>query len=113
MDVPTTFQQIIQRKVIVMKCIHCGKEVHSVNYVTENDEPLCDECYIENYTTCKICGKIILRGTGTLCSNCSDIAFKKIINSYGTKIGNRFKNRKSDTLVMKWNTRTQLELMQG
>lgn len=82
---------------MIMKCIHCGKEISYVNYVTENDEPLCDECYLNNYTTCKICGGVIPRNNGTMCEKCSDIAFKRVMNSYGTKICNRFKNRTSES----------------
>ena len=80
-----------------MKCIHCGKIINSVNYVNENDEPLCDDCFFESYTTCRTCGKIIPIGSGNLCSDCSSVAFGKIINSYGTKICNRFKNRTSES----------------
>lgn len=76
-----------------MKCIHCGKEISYVNYVTENDKPLCDECYLTHFTTCRICGKVIPKDSGTLCNKCSDIAFQKTMNSYGTKVCSRFKNR--------------------
>lgn len=80
-----------------MKCIHCGKEISYVNYVTENDEPLCDECYLKHFTTCRICNRIIPINSGTLCDKCSDIAFQKTMNSYSTKVCNRFKNRTSES----------------
>lgn len=79
-----------------MKCIHCGKEIPYAYMVTEDDEPLCIDCYTKNYEQCEKCHRAIPKGTG-MCQHCSDDIFNRTMNSYSTKLCNRFGN-KSDSI---------------
>lgn len=79
-----------------MKCIHCGKELRTFNIVDENDNPLCDNCFVKYYEYCGNCRRAIPRGNG-LCQSCSDVVFKKIMNGYSTKVTNIYGN-KSDSI---------------
>lgn len=79
-----------------MKCAHCGKELTTFNVVDEDDNPLCDDCYYKYYESCNNCHRAIPKGTG-LCSACSDSVFRKVINNYSTKVGNRFGNKSDNT----------------
>ena len=80
-----------------MKCKHCGKELRTFNYVTEDDEPLCDDCFYKYYETCRECQRAIPKGTN-LCQACSERVFNKILNSYGTKVTNRYGNKKDNVI---------------
>lgn len=80
-----------------MKCIHCGKELTTFNVVDENDNPVCDDCFIQYYEYCNNCRRAIPKGNG-LCQSCSDVVFKKILNSYSTKVTNIFGNKKTDNI---------------
>lgn len=75
-----------------MKCIHCGKEIDSAYAVNEDDEPICYDCYCENYEPCEKCGRAVPHGEH-MCHGCSDEVFRKQLNSYGTKLTNRFGNK--------------------
>lgn len=79
-----------------MKCIHCGKEIPYAYMVTEDDEPLCMDCYTNAYEQCEKCHRAIPKGTG-MCQHCSDEIFRRTMNSYSTKLYNRFGN-KSDSI---------------
>lgn len=79
-----------------MKCACCGKEIPYAYAVDENDNPLCMDCFNSKYESCEKCRRAILKGTG-ICQSCSEEVFKRTINSYGTKLYNRFGN-KSDNI---------------
>ena len=80
-----------------MKCKHCGKELFTRDtiYATENDEPICESCYNNYYSTCRLCGNVIEKDKG-YCDDCINMIFRKPINPYSTKIKNIFKNRVGD-----------------
>ena len=79
-----------------MKCIHCGKVIPFAYMVNEDDEPLCETCFNKYYEQCQKCNRAIQKGNG-LCQGCADEVFRKTLNSYGTKLHNRFGN-KSDNI---------------
>ena len=80
-----------------MKCVHCGKELSTINVVDENDQPVCDDCFINYYEYCNNCRRAVPKGHH-LCQSCSEVVFKKIMNGYSTKVTNIFGNKNSDNI---------------
>lgn len=77
-----------------MKCEHCGKDIRPTDdiYLTDEDKPICAQCFFEYYETCRVCGVVVKKGSN-ICKTCRDVVFKKVINPYSTKVGGIFKNR--------------------
>lgn len=78
------------------KCKHCGNSL-DMRYarVTEDGDMICSDCYEVYYVSCSNCGAAIKAGENRrLCKDCSDIIYRKPLNSYSTKPFPVFKGKK-------------------
>lgn len=78
------------------KCKHCGS-ISDARYarITENGDMICMDCYEAYYVSCNNCGAAIKASEDRrLCKDCSDIIYRKPINSYSTKPFPVFKGKK-------------------
>lgn len=78
------------------KCKHCGT-TSDMRYarITEDGDMICTDCYEAYYVPCNNCGAAIKASEDRrLCKDCSDIIYRKPINSYSTKPFPVFKGKK-------------------
>lgn len=78
---------------LLCKC--CGHKI-SINRCrrTETGDFICDRCASNEYRRCSNCGNYIpLNHNRSICLDCDDIVYRKIINNYSTKPIPRFQSR--------------------
>lgn len=79
------------------KCAHCGAEISGGQiYIREDGEAICSSCQMNHYHACRICG-VSIANDKDMCDECRDVVFKKVINSYGTKVTGIFKNKNTSS----------------
>ena len=72
-----------------MICSKCGKEIYTVEFLNEDEEPICIEC-ASKMNKCD-CG-LYMEHDGK-CKKCAERVFERLINPYSTKIKHIFKNK--------------------